>query len=163
MHVVAALCMLKPQIKIRDNLLELEWIWSHHYLQQKHLAVLLSIFHNTTAPTLDLWVSLFPDFTQVCLLILSTFVVAEKLSFFFFHPSIWSNVQTDFFPKAHLAFLHFLEGRWDRPQDTGMGKLQWYYRTEKAIDSWITVAHIFIWYAVKHFMTEVAVTFLKQQ
>lgn len=78
MHVVAALCMLKPQIKIRDNLLELERIWSHHYLQQKHLAVLLSIFHDTTAPTLALWISLFPDFTQIFLLILSAFVVAEK-------------------------------------------------------------------------------------
>lgn len=79
MHVVAALCMLKPQIKIRDNLSELEEIWSHPHLQQNHLTVLLSIFHNTTAPTQALGVSLFPDFTQLCLPTLSAFVVAESL------------------------------------------------------------------------------------
>lgn len=76
MCIVTALCKLKPQIKIRDNLLELELIWSHHYLQQKHLAVLLSIFRNTTAPTHALGISLFPDFTQVSLPTLSAFVVA---------------------------------------------------------------------------------------
>lgn len=79
MHVGYALCMPKPQIKSRGNVLELERIWSHHYLQQKRSAVLLSIFQNTTAPTLTIEVPLLPAFSEVCLPTLCAFVVAKSL------------------------------------------------------------------------------------
>lgn len=115
----------KPQNKSRDNLSELEWMCSRHYLQQEHLAVLLDIFHNTPAPTLALGVSLFPDFTQVCLPRLSVFVVAESLqktSFGVFLTPVFGQILKQIsFLQAHLAFLHFLEGslmRWaSRPWD----------------------------------------------
>jgi len=81
--------MPKLQIKIRDNFLEPESTWSHHYLQQKRLAVLVSTFQNTTAPSLTITVPLFPALTQVCLPALCAFAVAESLQksqFLFFFP-----------------------------------------------------------------------------
>lgn len=122
---VYAQTMHKPQNKSRDNLLELEWMWRHHYLQQKHLAVLLGIFHNIPAPTLAPGVSLFPDFTQVCLPRLSVFVVAESLqkaSFFLFYPSIWSNFETEFFSSSSFSLFALLRRKFD---EMGLKTLGW--------------------------------------
>lgn len=163
---VYAQTMHKPQNKSRDNLLELEWMWRHHYLQQKHLAVLLGIFHNKPAPTLAPGVSLFPDFTQVCLPRLSVFVVAESLqkaSFFsFFTPVFGQILKQNSFLQAHLAFLHFLEGslmRWaSRPWDGKVTVVLQHRKNYWLLDYSDTHFHF-----IKHFMPEVAGTFLKQQ
>lgn len=119
MYVGYGLCTPNHQINSRDNLLELGRIWSHHYLEQKCLAVLsthpdyrgfsLPSFHKSLF-AYTLWIS--------CCKVLAEMPV----SFFFFIPNIWSCVDT-FFP---LKPIFLFSASWREGLDeVGLKTLGW--------------------------------------
>ena len=125
-----ALCMPKPQIKSRGNVLELERIWSHHYLQQKRSAVLPSIFQNTTAPTLIIAVPLLPAFSQVCPHFVHLWLQSprRKASFFFVPLIVGHAFKHGFFSSNPFCLFALLGGK------------EWLKQASRFWDGTVTVA-----------------------